>query len=94
MRVEPTKQATFQQPTGGFFQRETSGHSADDKPQGRALVLMAPTPAPEPAVRASRAVFLAHLIATKEQAPQTRERRRAEPQEAIAAYRAMAAIAR
>jgi hypothetical protein len=30
--------------------------------------------------------FIAHLIAIKEQAPQTRERRRAEPDEAIAAY--------
>jgi hypothetical protein len=33
------------------------------------------------------AAFLAHLIATKAMAPQTRERRRAEPEEAIAAYR-------
>ena len=30
--------------------------------------------------------FIAHLIAVKEQAPQTRERRRAEPGEAVAAY--------
>lgn len=30
--------------------------------------------------------FLAHLIATKAQAPQTRTRRRAEPGEAISAY--------
>jgi len=34
------------------------------------------------------ATFLAHLIATARQAPQTRERRRAEPAEAIAAYTA------
>jgi len=32
--------------------------------------------------------FLAHLIATADQLPQTRERRRAEPQDAIAAYTA------
>ena len=31
--------------------------------------------------------FLAHLIATADQLPQTRERRRAEPEDAIAAYR-------
>lgn len=33
--------------------------------------------------------FLAHLIATKEQAPQTRIKRRAEPAEALAVYRAV-----
>jgi hypothetical protein len=32
------------------------------------------------------ATFLAHLIAVANQAPQTRERRRAEPHEAAAAY--------
>lgn len=34
------------------------------------------------------ATFLAHLIATKNHLPQTRERRRAEPADATAAYRA------
>jgi hypothetical protein len=33
--------------------------------------------------------FIAHLIATAGQAPQTRARRRAEPEEAIAAYSAL-----
>jgi hypothetical protein len=33
--------------------------------------------------------FLAHMIATVAQLPQTRERRRAEPGDAIAAYRSM-----
>jgi hypothetical protein len=36
--------------------------------------------------------FLAQLIATKDQHPQTRERRRADPTEALAAYRAAAAL--
>ncbi len=36
--------------------------------------------------------FLAQLIATKEQHPQTRERRRADPTEVLAAYRAVAAL--
>jgi hypothetical protein len=36
-----------------------------------------------------RADFLAHMIATLAQAPQTRTRRRAEPAEAIAAYGAI-----
>jgi len=42
----------------------------------------------------SAADFLAHLIATADHLPQTRERRRAEPQDAIAAYAATAAGAR
>jgi hypothetical protein len=37
----------------------------------------------------SNAVFVAHLIATAAQMPQTRARRRAEPDEASAAYRAL-----
>jgi len=36
------------------------------------------------------AVFLAHLIATAQQAPQTRARRRAEPEAATSAYAAAA----
>jgi hypothetical protein len=42
-----------------------------------------------PATDRPRADFLAQLIATLGQAPQTRARRRAEPEEAIAAYRAL-----
>ena len=38
------------------------------------------------------APFLAQLVATKDQHPQTRERRRAEPDMASAAYRAAAAL--
>jgi hypothetical protein len=41
-----------------------------------------------------QAAFLAQLIATKQQAPQTRERRRAEPSEALAAYRSAAGLIR
>jgi hypothetical protein len=41
------------------------------------------------AVRRANADFVAHLIATSAQAPQTRARRRAEPEEAIAAYGAL-----
>jgi hypothetical protein len=36
----------------------------------------------------ARADFVAHLIATSTQAPQTRLRRRADPQDAVAAYEA------
>jgi hypothetical protein len=40
------------------------------------------------------AAFLAQLIATREQVPQTRAKRRAEPTEALAAYRAVAGMVR
>ena len=58
------------------------------KLEGRALV-----PAARPTPRAARsgrqrpdAAFLAHLIATREQVPQTRARRRHEPEHAAGAY--------
>lgn len=59
----------------------------------RALVALAPAaarrhPTPRPAA------FLAHLIAVKQQHPQTRERRRAAPAEATSAYRKAMALDR
>jgi hypothetical protein len=61
--------------------------------RGQALVCVTPSeaagrPAPYSSARPS-AAFLAHLIATREQAPQTRERRRAGPGEAAAIYGAV-----
>jgi hypothetical protein len=55
-----------------------------------ALVPITPTDREAPAAYANRpsADFLTQLIAISEKTPQTRMRRRAEPQEAIAAYRA------
>src|SRR5262249_55909563 len=55
---------------------------------GRALVPTTPSRASAVCVTRPRqsAVFLAHLIATAQQAPQTRMRRRAEPTESRAAY--------
>lgn len=67
--------------------------SGDAAEPGRALVTTTPQPAVEPSVNYRKATFLAQLIATRDQVPQTRERRRAEPMEALAAYRAMAALA-
>jgi len=58
----------------------------------RALVPIAPAgrnSSAAPAGGRASADFIAHLIATAGQAPQTRTRRRAEPEEAIAAYRAL-----
>lgn len=57
--------------------------------ESRALVPTDSAPGPaanRPPVRV--AAFVAHLIATDRHLPQTCERRRAEPSEAIAAYRA------
>lgn len=75
------------------FRRQ--GEAARDSapaPAGESRALIALTPpatACEPSTDYRQAAFLAHLIATKDQLPQTRERRRAEPAEAIAAYRAI-----
>jgi hypothetical protein len=61
---------------------------------GRALVVVGSPPTadekPSPVFR--EAAFLAQLIATKDHHPQTRERRRAEPSDAIEAYRAVSSM--
>ena len=56
-----------------------------------ALAVIAPAGAIEKPYASGRpnADFIAQLIATKAQAPQTRARRRAEPDVASAAYRAL-----
>lgn len=62
----------------------------NEPPAGASRALVALTPlatSRQPFESHRQAAFLAHLIATKDQLPQTRERRRAEPSEAIAAYR-------
>jgi len=68
--------------------------SAPDAPSdSRALVVTAVADIARPPIASYRpAAFLAHLIATKDQLPQTRDRRRVEPHEAIAAYRATEAL--
>jgi len=63
--------------------------------ESRALVAVqpaAPHPGPRSLTRHPAAPFLAQLIATHLQLPQTRERRRAAPAEAIAAYRSVARV--
>jgi hypothetical protein len=67
-----------EQPTGG----------------GRALIPLTPTQhsaRPHAAIR-QPASFLAHLIATRQALPQTRERRRIEPGVAVAIYSAASAM--
>jgi len=53
------------------------------------LALLNQKAAELPATRRSNADFIAHLIATSTQAPQTRARRRATADEATAVYRAL-----
>jgi hypothetical protein len=60
--------------------------------QNTALITIEPARSNENAPRLTRhpsAPFVAHLLATRMQAPQTRDRRRAEAEEAIAVYRSM-----
>jgi len=59
----------------------------------RALIALARSPETfEPGTAHYHVPFLAQLVATKDGHPQTRERRRAEPNVALAAYRATAAL--
>ena len=68
-------------------------HEPDEpETESRALIALESVAASERAPRVARhpaAGFLAQLIATRMQAPQTRARRRAEPEEAMAVYRSM-----
>ncbi len=93
MRVETAKQETFGQPNG-VAREAVSGNSTAQATECRALALTAPATAPKPRALPRQAAFLAHLIATEQQAPQTRHRRRVEPSEALAAYRTAAALTR
>lgn len=54
---------------------------------GRALVPLRRQPADGPSLR-PQAAFLAHLIAIRADAPQSRRNRRGEPRDAVAAYAA------
>jgi hypothetical protein len=68
-------------------------HGAEQAAASRALVALTPAAALSKAPEAYRQTpVLAQLQAMKDQHPQTRERRRAEPDEVLAAYRATAAL--
>jgi hypothetical protein len=92
MRVDAIKQAAFRR-SGNIARAAPAVETAERQSESHALVVTAPAPVNAAYTLHHQAAFLAHLIATKEQAPQTRERRRAEPEEAIAAYRAVLARA-
>ncbi|MGN6570904.1 MAG: hypothetical protein ACTHLO_05770 [Pseudolabrys sp.] len=87
MSVGGSREGTF----GG--RRPPLDPQPSSAPASRALTLVAaPASHEAPILTRGDAAFLAHLIATKEQAPQTRLKRRAEPAEVLAAYRAVAAL--
>ena len=78
---------------GRVTRRVAADIAAPDVGESRALIAIeAPAPAERSFIhsRPPAAPFLAQLIATRQQAPQTRARRRAEPREAITVYAAMA----
>jgi hypothetical protein len=67
-----------------------SSHATKTK-TGRALITVAPVDHGEDTHHWPQASFLAHLIATANQLPQTRERRRADPEQVTAIYSAATA---
>jgi len=72
--------------------RHSASAHQDEISEARALVAIepaAPHASPRALTRHPAAPFLAQVIATRLQAPQTRARRRAAPEEAIAAYRSV-----
>jgi hypothetical protein len=69
-------------------------HETETRKAGtRALTVVAANSRPV-ATPPRNAAFVAHLIATRAQAPQTRVKRRAEPAEAVAVYRRVAGLCR
>ena len=74
----------------GRARREpTSAPRDEGTSESRALIPLQPIARGDAPLRTrAQAAYLAHLIATKDKVPQARERRRAEPQEAIAVYAA------
>jgi len=91
MRLNEINASSARKPDADHPQAEpASGAPANES---RALVALAPTSdAAERQAGHRHAPFVAHLIAVKDQHPQTRERRRVAPNEASAAYLATAAL--
>jgi hypothetical protein len=70
---------------------DLAANDAKARPTGTALVPMAPALQRAPAsglISRPDPIFVAHLIATAQQVPQTRRLRRAAPHEALLAYAA------
>ena len=76
-------------PVGRPPRHDTSARPESTSDGSRALIALEPIGSSDTPLRTRpQAGFLAHLIATREKLPQTRERRRAEPQDVIAVYAA------
>lgn len=88
MRIGGSREGRFGH--GGQRPRETSAA----EPSRALTVVSAASARDSSLLTRGNAAFLAHLIATNAQAPQTRMKRRATPAEAIAAYRATADLVR
>lgn len=95
MRIEATSTGTFGG-TDGQAPHRAAVSAPEPKAESRALVVIAAPAAkeakPDRPMAYRDAPFLAQLIATKAQMPQTRTKRRAEPADALAAYRAVAKL--
>lgn len=82
--------ASSRQPPDPAVRRADADAPAQDAESRALVVLTPPSSRLERQAAVAYAPFLAQLVATKDHHPQTRERRRAEPNEALAAYRAAA----
>ena len=91
MRIGEVNGSEFRQPHPEVSTPDNDNESTAS--ESRALVALDPLQGRAANAAGHRyAPFLAHLVATKDQHPQTRERRRAEPADALAAYRATVAL--
>jgi hypothetical protein len=82
-------------PQSGLTSHSIEAAPAEQSAGSRAVVVLTPAVAwREAPVAYRQAPFLAQLLAMKHQHPQTRERRRAEPNDALAAYRATVKLTR
>jgi hypothetical protein len=92
-RIEGVSGSTRVRFSTGHDPAPAGEQPADPETTSRALIpLEAVVGAREAPATSQRpcAGFLAHLIATAGQLPQTREKRRAEPEDAVAAYQSTA----
>jgi hypothetical protein len=93
MRLGEIRKVVTRQADPTPYGSEPAG--AEQPAASHALVALTPTADMHSSPETYRqAPFLAQLLAIKDQHPQTRTRRRAEPDEALAAYRATAALTR
>lgn len=82
----------------GFVGRRARAAKAPTAEPSRALVVVEPVPVRDalrpPERRQAQAALIAHLFAMQDGLPQTREKRRAEPDVAVRAYAMAFALAR